>query len=105
MVDTASINVETVLVKKTGVTLSNFWLLRIIQGVILQRIAIESVYALVGARVVVSSKEKKAAIVDHCGMSPAFCWMVGFLGLKHPLEFFKLAGLTTCLHTSFSNFY
>ena len=66
-------------------TFASFWLLRIIQGVIFQRVAVEPVHSFMSSGAVVAPEEKESATVDDAGMSPAFGRMVRLLGLKHPL--------------------
>ena len=78
-------HVKTVLVQQTHMALPDLRLGSVIERIIFEGFAVDSMATLVGESAVVASKDVKFAIVNCTGVAPALSRMVWLLLLNNPL--------------------
>lgn len=101
LLDTASKNVETVVVGHTRVAFSHFWLDWEVKRNILKSVTVDSVKSFAWRPVVVASEDHELAVMYDWGVPPSLGGMVLFLGVYIPFKLLKLPALSSTLHPSF----
>jgi hypothetical protein len=99
LVNTASENVQTVLDKVAGVTLSDFRDVLVVDLPSFEAVAVNLEHALLGGCGVVSAVDKQFSLMDDCGMAPPLAGVARAPWPLRPLQLLELRALLNALHT------